>query len=73
MCAHYLKHRQGAIATINFGNERLETKPGWESGSATIWGDQHIIDIEDSFDFLEIALTPFFRKRGNFVHDLSSK
>lgn len=56
VCAHKLKVRQGAIATIKFGNERLETKPGWESGEATIWGDQLIIDIEDSFDFLEIEL-----------------
>ena len=56
ICAHGLKIRQGAIATINFGNERLETKQGWESAETTIWGDQIIFDIEDSFDIIEISI-----------------
>jgi hypothetical protein len=56
LCAHKLKIRQGAIAAIKFGNERLETKPAAEAGEVAMWGDQFIFDIEDSFDLIEISL-----------------
>ena len=56
ICAHGLRRPHGAIAVIKFGNERLETKPAWESGTASLWADQFTINIKDSFELIEIVV-----------------
>ncbi|CBY18638.1 unnamed protein product [Oikopleura dioica] len=56
ICATKLKTSRDVIASIRFGNERLETTPSKDSGGVALWGDRFVVDIFDPHDLVEISL-----------------